>query len=352
MTFIKGINFIHGPNAVGKTNLLEGIHILSNLKSFRTSGISELIQWDANLASILGDVVSSEGGTKSLAVQIDVTKRTALAHGKRSSPKEYLSLFPTVTFAPDDSGIIKGSPPERRGFMDKGTFQLSPVYWADLSDYNQILKQKNTLLKYDNSTRSMNKPNLEVLEILNEQMIQVGSKIIYARREYLEKLRKALQKVCELWLSGCEHIDVAYKSSLGKDILDLDREGIQGLYRFVLRKLEEKERRYQTSLVGPHRDDMEISLNERPIRAFGSQGQQRVAVLALKLASSEVYVVQHGEYPAFILDDVTSELDPSRNEGLFKYLKNDFQVFISSTIKLPYLENLGSCAFFELKSEV
>ncbi|HWP46447.1 MAG TPA: DNA replication/repair protein RecF [Candidatus Limnocylindrales bacterium] len=348
MEFINGINLIYGPNAAGKTNLLEGIHILSNLRSFRTSGISELIQWEAVSASISGEVTTQEGIQKSLTVLLESNRRMALVQGKRSSPKDYLSLFPTVTFSPDDLGIVKGPPSERRSFMDKGIFQLSPTYWADLSDYNQILKQKNALLKHESLEQSSGKSDLEILQVLNEQMQRVGSRIIYARREYLKKLQEALQRVYKHWLSDHEDIQIIYKSTLGKDFLELNLDGIQGLYQTVLQKMEEKELRYQASLVGPHRDDMEIFLNGRPIHAFGSQGQQRTAVLALKLASSEVYVHHHGEYPALILDDVTSELDPSRNERLLEYLKNNFQVFLSSTVKLPYLENMSSCTSFEL----
>lgn len=350
MEFSKGINLIYGPNAVGKTNLLEGIHILSNLRSFRTSGISELIQWEAVSASISGEVTTSEDIQKSLTVLLEPNRRMALVQGKRSSPKDYLSLFPTVTFSPDDLGIIKGSPSERRSFMDKGIFQLSPTYWADLLDYNQILKQKNALLKHENLQKGLNKSDLEILQILNEQMQKVGSRIIHARREYLKKLQEALQRVYKHGLTDYEDIEVRYKSTLGKDFLELDRDEIRGLYQTVLQKMEEKELHYQTSLIGPHRDDMEIFLNGRPIYAFGSQGQQRTAVLALKLASLEVYVHHHGEYPVLILDDVTSELDPSRNERLFEYLKNNFQVFLSATVKLPYLDHVDSCAFFELPS--
>ncbi len=348
MEFIKGINLIYGPNAAGKTNLLEGIHVLSNLRSFRTSGISELIQWGAVSASVSGEVTTQEGVQKSLTVLLEPNRRMALVQGKRSSPKDYLSLFPTVTFSPDDLGIIKGSPSERRSFMDKGIFHLSPTYWADLSDYNQILKQKNALLKHENLQQGPGKSELAILQVLNEQMQRVGSRIIHARREYLKKLQEALHRVYKHWLSDHEDIEIIYKSTLGKDFLELNLDGIQGLYQTILQKMEEKELRYQASLVGPHRDDMEIFLNGRPIHAFGSQGQQRTAVLALKLASSEVYVHHHGEYPALILDDVTSELDPSRNERLLGYLKNNFQVFLSSTAKLPYLENMNSCIFFEL----
>lgn len=349
MEFIKGINFIYGPNAVGKTNLLESIHILSNLKSFRTSGISELIQWDARSAGILGRVISKEGGDKSLTVLLEANKRTALINGKRSHPKEYLSLFPTVTFAPDDLSIVKGSPPERRSFIDRGTFQLYPTYWAVLSEYNQILKQKNALLKHEEVPESSSKSDSELLQVLNEQLLLEGSRIIYARLEYLRKLQETLQKIYKFWLSDIESVDIVYRSTLGKDILEIDREEIEDLYRTTLQKLEEKEKFYQISLIGPHRDDLDIFLNGRPIRQFGSQGQQRAAVLALKLATSEVYASHHGEYPALILDDVTSELDSSRNEGLFEYLKKDFQIFISSTIKLPYLERMASCSFFELR---
>jgi len=348
--FIRGVNLIYGPNAVGKTNLLESIHILSNLKSFRTPGISELIQWDSDSASILGEISSHEGGSKSLAVLVEPNKRTAWVHGKRAYPKEYLSLFPTLTFVPDDLGMVKGPPPERRSFMDKGTFQLYPTYWADLSEYNQILKQKNALLKQEPLLGGSTRSDLELLPILNEQMYKVGSKIIQSRLEYLKKLKVALQKVYASWLPGHENIRISYKSTLGKDVLEVDQEGIQRLYRAALQKMEEKEQRYQTSLIGPHRDDLDIFLNERPIRQFGSQGQQRSAILALKLAASEVYFEHHGEYPALILDDVTSELDPSRNEGLFTYLRKDFQVFISSTVKLSYLGNLAPCSFLELPS--
>lgn len=350
--FSPGITLFTGPNAAGKTNLLEAIHLLSNLRSFRTHALRELIQWDEADGYVRGIVHPGNGDAaltehpKTLAVAVKANARVPVINSKpcRTS-KDYLRLLPSATFAPDDLSLVKGAPALRRYFIDHGTFLFSAAYWMLLTDYNRVLLQKNTLLKEFQRKGARDGERLKSLEaaceVWDAQLQAFGSKILAQRLIFVSRLQRLIAEVYARWLGTDETITLRYKFSIAgaHEEARLPENGaetpafeqIAAAYAQAIRQNRERERRLGTTVIGPHRDDLEIFLAGRPLRAYGSQGQQRTAVLALKLAEIHLYFEQYGEYPLLLLDDVTSELDLSRNAKLLEYLQSGMQVFLTAT---------------------
>ena len=355
--------------------------MLSNSRSFRTHTLRELVGWDQSEAYIRG-IVQAGGektqrppGTKTLAVKIKTNARTLSINSKQCrSSKEYLQVLPSVTFVPEDLDLIKGLPAYRRHFLDKGTFHFYPPYWSLLIEYNTALRQKNALLrefKTKEGQKNIGKdgmiPQISIedsCDIWNTQLRQTGSKIIAQRILFIHNLQRLLRTIYTTWLGGEETLELQYKSTIklpknfSQKLLsaeDVSPEQIQQhtfeLYDQAIQRNREREYYLKTTVTGPHRDDLEVYSDGKLIRSYGSQGQQRTAVLALKLAEAYLYFEQYAEHPILLLDDVTSELDLNRNSGLFKYLQHKMQVFISATNKLdfPSLHH-STCKYFELPS--
>ncbi len=349
--FCPGVNVFFGPNASGKTNLLEAIHVLSNLRSFRSRNFRELIVWSKKNASVRGVIQDRGGNRKQLAVDIQPHGRIPLLNAKScKQSKDFLQIMPSATFVPDDLSLVKGAPAFRRYFLDKSVFHFYPPYWALLTDYNRVLRQKNTLLRRLQQGHGRQGAE-EACEVWNLQLQSLGTKIIVQRLLFLNSLKRQLAEVYARWLGDEETLDIQYKSGIDSDmkelqtimnplaggnIDDLSAIVLEG-YERALRRAMAREVRQGVCVVGPHRDDLDLRLRGRLLRAYGSQGQQRTAVLALIFAGVELYHERYAEYPLLLLDDVGSELDTQRHAKLFDYLQQGMQVFITSTHRL----NLG-----------
>jgi DNA replication and repair protein RecF len=369
--FSPGINIIYGPNASGKTNILEAIYVLANLKSFRTNSLREVISWNKSRTYIRGLVQQGQPpaadrrpASKALAVSVDGNTRIALINSKpSSSSKEYLQVFPSTAFIPDDLSLVKGAPVFRRSFLDRGTFHYYPPYWALLTDYHKILRQKNTLLREMKRTTGP-PPTEESVDIWNEQLQRIGSKIILQRLLFVRDLQRLLAATYQEWLGGQETVTLRYTSSIWPSaqtdalLAELETmpaeaqyQTIQDRYGQAIQRNLRREQQQGTTVVGPHRDDLDLRFSGHPLRAFGSQGQQRTAVLALKLAEALLYFERYTEYPALLLDDVTSELDDTRNARLLHYLQRGMQVFITTTNKPEWtLEPAVPSRYFDLSA--
>ena len=320
----EGLNVISGENGQGKTNWLEAIYLLATTKSFRTQRPQEAIRFGENLSVVRGRVARSQDVHRDLQVTLQGSSKTLSVNGKRESVASYLSQLHVVPFTADELEVVRGGPDARRRFLDRGVVSLHHSYVQTLADYQRVIKQKNRLLQ-DISDSETNIENArELIEPWNEQIVSLGATIHRARLDYVGRLDRSLQQR----LFGREEVTIRYVSALeGKGNLD-DYEGLLK-ERLRLRLTAEISSGY--SLIGPHRDDLEILFDGRDIRTYGSSGQQRSALILLDLAAISVYHSWHNEYPLFLMDDVDAELDQRRIGHLLEYLEGRTQTFITTS---------------------
>jgi len=331
-----GLNILLGENGQGKTNWLEIIHLLATTRSFRTPKLSEAIRFDEGLALAVGRIRVSDEINHELRVVLEGNTKAFSVNGKRESIQRYLGELHAVVFNADELEIIRGSPENRRRFLDESITAIHPPYVQTLADFARVIKQKNSLLQ---SARDRERPIEKVAESLspwNEQLKTLAAKIHRSRLRIVERLNGALAK----GLFGEENIAIRYASSLeGKG----DLSAYEALIAERLELRVQAELAAGHSLIGPHRDDLEVLLEGREIRKYGSSGQQRSALLILLLANIEIYFEQRGEYPLFLLDDIDAELDYRRIGQLLEYLSGRTQTFVT-TSKESFAEEFGSLA--------
>lgn len=320
----EGLNVISGENGQGKTNWLEAIYLLATTKSFRTQRPQEAIRFGENLSVVRGRVARTQDVHRDLQVTLQGSSKTLSLNGKRESVASYLSQLHVVSFTADELEVVRGGPDARRRFLDRGVVSLHHSYVQTLADYQRVIKQKNRLLQ-DISDSETNIENArELIEPWNEQIISLGAIIHRARRDYVERLSQSLQQR----LFEREEITIRYVSALeGKG----DLENYETLIKERLRLRLNAEISSGYSLIGPHRDDLEILFDGRDIRTYGSSGQQRSALILLDLAAISVYYSWHNEYPLFLMDDVDAELDQRRIGHLLEYLEGRTQTFITTS---------------------
>lgn len=338
----SGLNIIYGDNGQGKTNWLEAIYTLATTKSFRTQKLQEAIRFGEDLGVVRGRVGRSEEVHRELQVTLQGNTKTISINGKREAVARYLRQLNTVAFTADELEVVRGGPEARRKFLDKGVVSLHHAYVQTLADYNRVIKQKNRLLQ-DASDAEMSLIEVErIISPWNEQLIGLSAEIHRARIDYVERLNDVLERR----LFEREDITIRYLSSLeGKGDLS-DYEALIG-ERLKLRLQAELSAGY--SLIGPHRDDLEILFDGRDIRAFGSSGQQRSALIILDLAAISVYYSWHNEYPLFLIDDVDAELDRKRIRYLLEYLEGRTQTFITTSKESLVEEFMGRSNVYRVK---
>ncbi len=319
-----GLNVISGENGQGKTNWLEAIYLLATTKSFRTQRPQEAIRFGENLAVVRGRVARAEDVHRDLQVTLQGSSKALSLNGKRESVASYLSQLHVVSFTADELEVVRGGPEARRRFLDRGVVSLHHSYVQTLADYQRVVKQKNRLLQ-DLSDSETNVANArELIEPWNEQIVSLGAAIHRARLDYVERLAQSLQQR----LFEREEVTIRYVSSLeGKG----DLSDYEALITERLRLRLNAEIASGYSLIGPHRDELEILFDGRDIRTYGSSGQQRSALILLDLAAISVYYSWHNEYPLFLMDDVDAELDQKRIGHLLEYLEGRTQTFITTS---------------------
>jgi len=332
LTFTHSINIFIGENGQGKTNILEAIYYAAMGHSHRTNTDAELIRWQQDSASI-SIFFSRLNIENSLLFKFNTNqKKEIITNSYTIKPKELIGLLNVVLFSPEDLMLIKGMPTMRRRFLDIEISQISPPYYQQLLKYNRIVSQRNTLLKKIREQKD--KP--EMLDAWDEQLAIVGSQIVKKRHIAIQKLAMLANLMHRKITNNKENLTVVYhKHGIdGKDIDNLAEE-----YRLKLVELRQNDIWRGSTSVGPHRDDLILSVNGINLRTFGSQGQQRTGVLALKLAELEFIKSETGEYPVLLLDDVMSELDASRREHLITFIQDRIQTFITATEKKYFPNN-------------
>lgn len=316
LTFDPKTNILYGDNAQGKTNILEALYLSGTTKSHRGTKDRDLIQFGRE-ESHLETVVEKND----VLFQIDM-------HLKKNSPKgiainkipirragELFGIVHFVFFSPEDLNIIKEGPAGRRRFIDLELSQLDKVYLSNLSNYNRIINQRNSLLKEIVYQKDL----IDTLDIWDMQLAEYGTKIIERRKKFIDEVNRIIGGIHEKLTGGRENIELSYESSAGE--LSMEE---------MLRKNRERDIRFKSTSAGPHRDDLCFRVGDLDIRKFGSQGQQRTAALSLKLSEIELVKMLIHDTPILLLDDVLSELDKNRQNYLLDSI-HDIQTVITCT---------------------
>jgi DNA replication and repair protein RecF len=319
------INIFVGKNAQGKTNLLEAIYMCATGRSFRTNRDKEIINLNKN-ESYIGAKIKTNGIEKFIEVKMERNKPKRIRVNKveLKNFRDLYSGLNVVVFSPDDLRLVKEGPFERRNFLDTSISQIKPVYKHNINRYNKILFQRNNLLK---SNRS--KPDIiNLLEIFDIQLVKIGTEIIILRNQFINKLSDSVNEIHKKLTFEKEELNLSYISNIDFD--GKDKANIEKKFLEKLRKNVNKDLVTGTTEIGPHRDDIDIKINNTDARFFASQGQQRTIVLSIKLSEVEIIKFERGVYPVLLLDDVFSELDEERRGYLTKSI-NDMQTIITST---------------------
>lgn len=340
------VNLFIGPNAQGKTNLLESIYVMALTKSHRTTKDRELIQWNEEATHLHGLIERKYGDCQldlSLSHQGKKAKINGLEQKKLSN---FVGAFNVVMFAPEDLEIVKGSPSVRRRFLDMEIAQVQPAYLHHLLQYQKILVQRNNLLKQLQSKGG--KLDEAMMDVWNGQLADHGSKIMKKREAFIYKLLKWAEQIHSGITNGREQLRIVYTPSLDTDSSQ-DQAMLFNQFMVKLSHVKEQEIRRGATLVGPHRDDLAFYINDKEVQTFGSQGQQRTTALSLKLAEIELMNEEVGEYPVLLLDDVLSELDQFRQTQLIETFQSRVQTFITTTgIESVHLDRLDDVCIYDV----
>lgn len=326
--FSPDTNVLIGENAQGKTNLLEAIYVLALARSHRTNTDRELIQWHEDFAKITGLVQRSAGKTPLELVLSQKGKKAKVNHLEQAKLSQYIGQLNVVLFAPEDLNIVKGSPAVRRHFIDMEFGQMSSKYLYNISQYKSILKQRNQYLK---QLQRRQAKDLVYLGVLSDQLAAYGAEVTVARRQFLQQMEKWAQKLHQEITKDREVLTFKYQSQIPEEQLDQSVEEFYQQFQTLYEKQQIREVEQGTTLIGPHRDDVQFLVNDKDVQAFGSQGQQRTTALSVKLAEIDLMKAQTGEYPILLLDDVLSELDDLRQTHLLKTFQKKVQTFLTTT---------------------
>lgn len=324
LPFCNGTNILYGDNAQGKTNILEAIYMAATTKSHKGSKDREIIKFGMEEAHIR--TYLEKDGVES---KIDMHLRRAKSKGiavdgqKIKKAADLLGLCNVVFFSPEDLGIIKNGPSERRRFVDMELCQLDNFYLYNLNHYNKIINQRNTLLK----EMYMNPDLKETLNIWDMQLVSYGSKIIERRKLFVEQLNEIIYEIHKKLSGGREELKIEYEPNVKIDEFENS-----------MKYSQQRDMKAKMTTVGPHRDDFSFLIGDVDIRKYGSQGQQRTAALSLKLSEIELIKKITRDNPILLLDDVLSELDSNRQNYLLNSI-GGIQTIITCTGLEEFVNN-------------
>ena len=316
-------NVIYGENANGKTNLLEALWLFCGGHSFRGAKENELIQFNRDFYRLRMEFFAGERD-QNAEILFDKSKKTIKINEVEKSSSSYLTeVFSAVVFSPEHLSLIKQGPNVRRRFLDAAICQQKVRYASLLSQYSRIINQRNALLK----DIYKNKELKDTLSIWDDSLSVVGAQIIKERFDYIRRLREAAKRYHSGISGDKEQLDILCQCTAKaeeKDSIEIIREKLSQAFRST--RHEDYHSGYTSA--GPHRDDIDIRINGISARKFGSQGQQRSAVLSMKLSEAELLCEKNGEPPVILLDDVLSELDHKRQDFLLNKTEQ-YQVFVT-----------------------
>ena len=326
-----------GDNAQGKSNLLEAVELLATLKSHRTSRDRDLVKEGAKVAHIKAQLKKELSSTDLNLVLRNGGRRATILNGETlKRQQDFLGALNAVQFSSLDIDLVRGGPGERRSWIDTLLTQLEPVYAYILQQYNQVLKQRNALIKQHTGDEADGDRDIdsEQMAIWDAQLATAGTRVIRRRLRVLNRLIPLAQSWHRSISGSAEQLTIAYQPNVpfseDPDSQD-DPLYIQQAFLEKIKTRATAEYYQRTSLTGPHRDDIDFVINQTPARQYGSQGQQRTLVLSLKLAELELIESVIGEPPLLLLDDVLAELDLKRQNQLLETIQDRFQTIITTT---------------------
>lgn len=321
--FSDKINIFIGDNAQGKTNLLESIYFLALTKSYRTQD-TNLINKDSIKTKVLGEI--RDGGVfKSLSVELDSDKKIVKINDNVVQKiSDYITNLNVVLVSPEDINILQGTPQERRNFLNIELSQLSKNYIKKYNEFNKILKIRNNYLKLSYASSNTDS---RYLDSLTENLIEREIDIYQERHNFINQINENISDIYKD-IMGIKNFKVVYETNIDFDNYETDylKEKITEKYK----KNIKKELENGMTLYGPHRDDIKFVINADDIKLYGSQGQQKVAIISLKLSEIPIFKKITNTSPIILLDDVFSELDVKTRNKLIKYLPSDTEVIITS----------------------
>lgn len=345
LSFGANIVVFTGHNAQGKTNLLEAIYLAAIGRSHRTAVEAEMIRWDQEQANVEVRFERSSIDHK-IAIRLNRSsvKQVSLNDNAIKS-KDLLGNLNVVLFSPEDLLLVKGSPALRRRFLDMEISQTSKAYYQELLQYNRIIQQRNNLLKKIKERRTSS----DQLDSWDEQLARGAAVLVKRRKDALRKMAMLANLMHRKLTNSMETLTTRYYQPYydQKEDHESDTTDAQW-YLKKIRLSRSVDLARSITTIGPHRDDLHLSVNGISLRNFGSQGQQRTGALAFKLAELEYIKSETGEYPVLLLDDVMSELDILRRSQLTSFVKDRIQTFISATDKHLF-ENPKFASFYHIK---
>ena len=319
------INIFVGNNGEGKTNILESIYVLSLTKTNRLGQENDLIKFGEDIAKIEG-LVNSFNILKKKEIHFTKLKKSLFINNKEiRKNRDYIDDFSVILFTPQDLEIVKGSPNIRRNLLNIDISQLHNNYINYLNEYNQIVKMRNEYLKKMNINGNTDE---RYLEIINRELINKAVKIYEYRFDFIEKINKLLPGIFKK-ITNINNMTIIYNNSLG--IKEFSAKEVEKLFMHKFKKNLNIELMQGMTLTGPHRDDFSFYIDDKDMKIFSSQGQQRMAVISLKLAEIYLFKEVLGEYPVLLLDDIFSEIDKIKRNKIVKFLKDDIQTIITTT---------------------
>lgn len=320
------LNIFIGDNGQGKTNLMEAVYLASIGRTFRLNSENELIKFHENKSLVEVSMLKNNYNTK-IELQLERNKKKfVLINGvKLDKTSEMIGILNNVIFTPDDMKIIKGSPVERRKFVNIDISQIKPKYKYLLNKYKRICTERNIILK----NYCTNPGNKDIINIWNDYLVNIGTEIILYRQDYINNLKKYATNIYADISGNKEKFDLSYLCN-AVNLDNVDKDDVKKHYYDKIHSNFNNEIQNKVTMYGPHKDDILIKINDKECKYFGSQGQQRSAILAIKLAEIEIIKEEIGEYPVLLLDDVLSELDNKRKGFLINYIQG-IQTFITTT---------------------
>jgi DNA replication and repair protein RecF len=331
--FVAPKTILVGDNAQGKSNLLEAVELLATLRSHRALRDRDLVLDGEQIGQVQAILERHEAPVDLMLTLRSNGRRTVSLNGETLRRQlDFLGVLNAVQFSSLDLELVRGSPGERRNWLDTLLTQLEPVYAYILQQYNTVLRQRNALLKQqrvDDPAGSETQPDLTQLAVWDAQLAAIGARVIRRRARVIERLAPLAQSWHQAISNSTEQLEIRYAPNVA--IEQDDPALIQEAFLDKLQRRAVAEQHQGTTLVGPHRDEIEFIINQTPARQYGSQGQQRTLVLALKLSELKLIEAVIGEPPLLLLDDVLAELDLNRQNKLLETIQDHFQTLITTT---------------------